>query len=712
MDSSDEGSASRLTCGLDVVCMSRHLQARFWKLVSRLTSIPLLMSNRFRRSLFTLLTVAQAAAGQEAPKAQPVIGTGEAVQETKKKDLAASLSTQKEARTMRLSIPAPRGQIVDRNGIALAQNRVVYYLALNFPFMDKADSQTILAFAKEKIGAANKLLGKTWMLPDDKLISHYQNRRWLPLVFSLEEGLNVELSQEQQDKLKPLLEQGSLLLQPAYIRHYPKEETACHILGYSGKTRRLPEGPIVDGDPLFEEIEGRDGLEITFDSALKGIPGEINLLFDADGKLLSDEVLRRPSPGRTVVTTLDYHLQKYAENALKKNARNGGAMVIMDVRNGEILAMASNPSFNPNEFVFGIRSKRWEELSADPRMPLLARSFRGEYPPASTFKIVTALGALESGKVTPASSYYCGTSLLIGDRYFHNHNTKSDEGDMNVITAIKRSCNTWFYQAALAAGADPVTNMALRMGFGERTGIPLKAEGRGNVPTSADHRILGGELANISIGQGAVLATPLQVCQCMAALADGVNLKQPLLVKQVQSISEFVVDAFEPKVKRQVDLDPLARDAVVKGMVAVVSGSGGTGHAAAIKQAQIAGKTGTAQWKLAKDQNLAWFTGFLPASQPVLAFAVVYEGRPGENVSGGGYAAPIVNEVFRKYYEGAPADDPLVAAMKDAPKALALDEGELEGETEKLQEQVQKAVAPPPEQKTLGGFFKKLFRRN
>ena len=380
--------------------MSRHLQARFWKLVSRLTSIPLLMSYRFRRSLFTLLTVAQAAAGQEAPKAQPVIGTGEVVQETKKKDLAASLSTQKEARTMRLSIPAPRGQIVDRNGIALAQNRVVYYLALNFPFMDKADSQTILAFAKEKIGAANKLLGKTWMLPDDKLISHYQNRRWLPLVFSLEEGLNVELSQEQQDKLKPLLEQGSLLLQPAYIRHYPKEETACHILGYSGKTRRLPEGPIVDGDPLFEEIEGRDGLEITFDAALKGIPGEINLLFDADGKLLSDEVLRRPSPGRTVVTTLDYHLQKYAENALKKNARNGGAMVIMDVRNGEILAMASNPSFNPNEFVFGIRSKRWEELSTDPRMPLLARSFRGEYPPASTFKIVTALGALESGKVT------------------------------------------------------------------------------------------------------------------------------------------------------------------------------------------------------------------------------------------------------------------------------------------------------------------------
>lgn len=681
------------------------------------TYLMLTMSDRFWRCFFILLSAGTLASAQDAPKAKPVIGTGEAVAEPKKKDLAATLSTQKEARTMRLSIPAPRGQIVDRNGIALAQNRVVYYLALNFPFMDKATPAMILSFAKEKIDSANKVLGKSWGMPDEKLISHYQNRRWLPLVFSLEEGLNVELSREEQNKLKPLLEQGSLLLQPAYIRYYPKEDTACHILGYTGKTRRLPEGPIVDGDPLFEEIEGRDGLEITFDSVLKGIPGEINLLFDADGKLLSDEVLRRPSPGRTVVTTLDYHLQKYAENALKKNARYGGAMVIMDVRNGEILAMASNPSFNPNEFVFGIRSKRWEELNNDPRLPLYGRAFRAEYPPASTFKIVTALGALESGKVTPSTSYYCGTDLLIGDRYFHNHNTKSDEGEMNVITAIKRSCNTWFYQAALATGADHVTNMALRMGFGERTGIPLKGEGKGYVPTNADHKILGGELANISIGQGMVLATPLQVCQCMTALGDGTNMKQPRLVKQVQTIGEVIVDAYEPSVRRQVNLDPAARDAVVKGMVAVVSGSGGTGHAAGIKQAQLAGKTGTAQWKPAKEQNLAWFTGFLPASQPVLAFSVVYEGRPGERVSGGGLAAPIVHEVFTKYYEGAPADDPLVAAMKDVPQALAIDEGELDAGAGDPNEQIQKADIPPPpkaqpEGRTLGGFFKKLFRRN
>lgn len=679
------------------------------------------MSSRFWRSLPLLLSAFALTHAQEAPKAQPVTGTAEPAKEEqpqgnskKKGDLAATLSTQKEARTMRLSIPAPRGLIVDRNGVALAQNRVVFFLALNFPFMSDATPAKILAFAKEKIDAANQILGKKWSIPDEKLLSHYENRRWLPLVFSIEDNISVELSLEDQKKLKPLLETGALLLQPAYIRFYPKEDTACHMLGWTGKTRKLPEGPIMDGDPLFEEMEGRQGLELSFDAALKGTPGEINLLFDADGHLLADEVLRRPTPGRTVVTTLDYNLQRHAENALKKHARNGGAMVIMDIRNGNILAMASNPGFNPNEFVFGIRDSRWAELNQDLRAPLLGRAFSSEYPPASTFKLVTALGAMESGKVTPSTSYYCGTSLLVGDRYFHNH-TKNDEGEMNVITAIKRSCNTWFYQAALDTGADPITNMALRLGFSERVGLPIKGEGKGYVPTNADHKILGGEIANISIGQGTVLATPLQVCQCMAAIGDGVVMRQPLLVKQVQTIGEIIVDAYEPKIRRQVNLNPIAREAVVKGMVAVVSGDGGTGRAAGIKQVQIAGKTGTAQWKPAKEQNLAWFTGFLPASQPVLSYSVLYEGRPGERVSGGGIAAPIVNEVFTKYYEGAPADDPLLAAMKDVPQAVAIDEGDLDGGAD-VPAEVRRAAprpeAPQPEKKTLGNFFKRLFRRN
>jgi penicillin-binding protein 2 len=332
---------------------------------------------------------------------------------------------------------------------------------------------------------------------------------------------------------------------------------------------------------------------------------------------------------------------------------------------------------------------------------------------------------MESGKVTERTSYNCSASLFIGDRYFNNHN-KSGEGMMNVITAIKRSCNTWMYQAALAVGADPITDMAMRMGFGEKTGIPIKAEAAGNLPTNARKleqrgtKIIGGELANISIGQGEVLATPLQVCQSMAALADGVNLVQPRLVLQVQDVNDQVVMATEVQVRRRIDLNPEQRDAVVKGMVAVVSGSGGTGKAAGIKHAQIAGKTGTAQWKPSQRQNLAWFTGFLPANNPVYAFAVLYEGRPGESVSGGKLAAPMVREVFNNVFEKASSDDPLVLAMKDTDKFVEVDEGGLDagsgddGDTPppsaRPVEEV-KAAQPVEEKKTFKGFFKKLFNK-
>jgi penicillin-binding protein 2 len=637
--------------------------------------------------------------------------------------LDATWRTQKEARTLTLSIPAPRGQIVDRHGVPLAQTRVVNYLALNFPFMEGATREKILAYAEQKIALANRTLGKTWTMEADRLVNHYEHRRWLPLVFSIEEGLNMELSNDEMDRIRPLLGSG-LVMQPAYIRYYPKGDSGCHVIGYVGKVRALPTGPIADGDALFEELEGREGLEATFERDLRGTPGTVNMLFSPDGKLLSEEVLRRPVPGRTVVTTLDFNIQKYAENALKKGARNGGSFVIMDVKTGDILAMASNPGFDLNVWVPGIKSAEFQRLNTDPRKPLFPRASFGTYPPASTFKIVTSLGALESGKVTETTAFNCGTSLLIGDRYFHNH-SKNNEGMMNVITAIKRSCNTWMYQAALAAGSDAITGMALRLGFGEKTGIPLKAEAAGNVPTNARKleqrgtKIGGGELANISIGQGEVEATPLQVCQCMAALADGVNLTQPRLVRQIQDVNDQVVMATEVEVRRRIDLNPQHREAVVKGMVAVVSGGGGTGRAAGIKHAQIAGKTGTAQWKIPQKQNLAWFTGFLPANNPVYAFAVLYEGRPGESVSGGGLAAPMVREVFNNVFEKASPDDPLVLAMKDTAKEMEVDEGESDGgsvdsDTPMPSERPieVKPAQLPEEKKTFKGFFRKLFNKN
>lgn len=661
--------------------------------------------------------------GKLVLKAQPVDDTGKPLdagpelKPKERKDLDAAVSTLREARTLKLEIAAPRGQIVDRHGVPFAQNRVVNYLALNFPILNPATDEAIVAFARARINEVNTLLGKQWDVPNDRIISHYKDRRWLPLVFSVEGGLSIELKPEELEKLKSLMDQG-LMLHPTFLRVYPKNDVACHIIGYTGRRQPLPTGPINEGEPLIEEPVGRSGLELSFENDLRGKPGMINLLFNPDGTKLNEEVLRRPIPGNNVVTTLDFGFQVFAETALKRHAQNGGAMVILDVRNGDILALASNPGFDLNEFIPGMSKARFEELKNDPKSPLLGRAYQGNYFPASTFKIVTALAGLESNKVPENKFYYCDTSFTIGDRTFHNWNTKTAEGDLNVVGAIKRSCNTYFYQAAMDIGTADIIAMSERMGFGQPTGIPLGGEAKGFVPTDAfymqryKHRILPGILASISIGQ-VVEASPLQVAQCMATVADGVNMPRVRLVKQVQDLNDNVIQAWTPDVRKQVNLRQDARDAVVKGMIAVVNSPGGTGHNAQVEGVQVAGKTGTAQWKLYEDESknrrLAWFTGFLPAQNPLYAFAVVYEGAPGENVSGGAIAAPIVQEVFEKIYKNASPEDDLIQMAKAPPRAEIVDDTEMLDAPKA--EPVAEAPPTPQEQPkpSLGGFFKRLF---
>ena len=638
-----------------------------------------------------------------------------------KKDLTITWMTQKDARTLRLEIPAPRGQIVDRHGKPLAKNRVVYYAALNFPLLKPDTPEAILAYAKERINETNKVLGKTWMLTDERILSHYKFRRWLPMIFSVENDLAKELNAEEQKKMQPLLEKG-LMLHPTYQRYYPQGATACHIVGYTGRRQPLPTKEIVEGEPFTEEPMGRAGLELAFEDQLRGQPGAISLIFSPSGELLDDEILRKPVPGNNVVTTLDYKMQRYAESALRDHARNGGAMVIVDVRNGDVLAMASNPGFDLNEFIPGIQQERFSQLQNDPKTPMLGRAFQANYYPASTFKVVTALAALESGTVTSGTTYDCDATFQLGKDIFRNWN-KEGEGPMTVVDAIKRSCNTWFYQAGLATGSSRIIAMAERLGFGQATGIPIRGEAKGQVPTDAIYmqrygrKILQGDLCSICIGQ-VVTVSPLQVAQCMAAVADGTNMPQMRLVKQVQDLNDRVLTAWEPGVRSRVALDQKARDTVVRGMIAVVSGDGGTGKSAGIKHAQIAGKTGTAQWDLKNDRNLAWFTGFVPADNPVYAFAAVYEGSPGENVSGGRVAAPIIERVFNDIYEGATPDDPLLLASKEPKRALLVDEDEpVAGVAVPKAEAAQDAPAAQPEapaageQKGLRGIFRRLFRR-
>ena len=564
------------------------------------------------------------------------------------KQLGSSAIVRTEARTFNFSVPAPRGQILDRNGYPLAQNKVAYYAALNFPYLPDADDQTILKVAGEIIIKVNNLLGQEWDLDGKTVLAHYKNRRWLPLTFS--EPLTGEQVQDMQR-----LRFNGLILHPVYLRHYPQQKMLSHVIGYVGERPPRKLGPIEPYEPLWRDGKGIAGLEQHFDDFLTGVPGQINVLFAEDGTKIKEETLSPPKPGFNVITTIDIDMQRIAEEQLAEKMKRG-AIVIMDVRNGDIVAMASFPQFNPNDFIPTISTEKYAALLANPDLPTIPRAFQAKYPPASTFKVLVALAALENRVVSAQSLYDCPTSWTIGDTVMHNW-AKESEGQMNVVGALMRSCNTWFYEVGVETGADSMTSMAFRLGMGVKTGIPLNSESDGFIPTNRwsykerGHLLSSGDEANIAIGQGQVEATPLQVARMMAAIANRQSVLKPRLVRQIQDINHNVAKSFPIETLNSLNIEPRVLDTVTQGMKNVVNHWRGTGKNAAHPDVTIAGKTGTGQWRGLGDnkQNLAWFAGFMPADAPVYSFAVLYEGDPGEKVGGGSKAAPVIGDFFKEY---------------------------------------------------------------
>jgi penicillin-binding protein 2 len=649
--------------------------------------------------------------------------------------LEAQWKTNTHARALRLRIPAPRGLITDRHGRPLAQNRVVRQMAINFPLLRNATDAEILAFARRQFASAGAAVGQTWDLEDKVILNHYQNRRWLPLTFT------PILTEEQEKKLEPLKSEH-LFLHASYQRFYPQGTSAAHIVGYVGKVGWFPTGPAENGDPLWEDSEGRAGLELTMDKDLKGKEGNLSALFGADGSRISWEVETKPVPGHTVVTTIDLAMQKRVESILAQNSRRG-AFVVMDVKTGEVLVMGSWPSFDPNIFIPSISPADLAKLNEDPSKPLLARAYQSMYPPASVYKLAVGLAALDSGLVNKHTLLPGPPSLQVGNRVFNNW-SKTHEGDINLEKAIARSTNTWFYQVALKMGGDPLIRTSAGLGFGQRTGIPLVGEARGFVPDHAwaqkvmgRPKLAGGDLANFAIGQGALLATPLQVCRAMAALGNGAELPPVRLVRQVQDLNHNLLPVAEtrgtPLTFRSDDIDT-----ILQGMSDVVNSGYGTGKSAGIKAAKVGGKTGTGQWVPAKSQYVAWFAGLVPIDKPKYAFVVLHEGAPGQTVSGGRNAAPLVSSFFGPLMEAeVKADKELLAskktdaietAMREAEDA-ARERAEAEasaggtGENEDAQAVAQEVLRginvpvrparpvapPPPEPPKKRGLFDRLF---
>ncbi len=569
---------------------------------------------------------------------------------TEEETIVPTFETQKLARTYILDIPAPRGQITDRNGVPLAQNKLSYNLAINFPTpLDFSDAHAI-KFAREKIERASKLLGRSIKISDAAILRHYQNRGILPLEIA------QNLSEKEYKEVKDHAKDG-MVVRPVYIRVYPNGKVAGQIIGYTGKTGRNLDGIIDNHETLWPETEGREGLEQTFNELLTGKHGEYKLTFDKDGRKTSDKLITPPIPGDNIVTTLDLHIQELAEKALEAKAKRG-AIVVIDPNNGDILAMASWPAYDPNVFIPSISTEKFKALQNDPNIPLLPRAFRSSYPPGSTFKIVVGIAAMESGAVTPEDEYECVPAIDIGNLTFHNWK-KGDQGPLNFVQALTQSCDTWFYQVGIKTGAQPIIDWALQLGFGAKCGIPLRGESDGRVPDDqymkATHgrKLLNGDIANLSIGQGDTEVTPLQMAQAMAIVANGGTFFQTRLVQQVQTVDNQVVSAYRVRAKRTVDISPETIDRIHTGMIDAVNGANGTGHQASLDNVEVAGKTGTAQWgPKNKERTAAWFAGFLPADHPQYAFAALYEGDVGSKVHGGTAAAPMIADIFKDIYKG------------------------------------------------------------
>jgi penicillin-binding protein 2 len=563
--------------------------------------------------------------------------------------MTPSWETQRQAATYALAIPGPRGQITDRNGVPLAQTRVSHNLSVVFPTPFDFTDRQVIDFLNRAAASAHGLTSRPIGFSEDAAVQHYRNRGAIP--FDIASDLSDDEVAKAQGKMPP-----GLMLRAIYVRTYPQGSLAGQVVGYTGRTSRESTRILQNNEPLWPESEGREGLEQTFDDQLRGKPGQLNLTFDKDGNKSGERIAVPPEPGYNLVTTLDVDMQRLAEKILQKKAKRG-AIVVMDPNSGEVLALASWPTIDPNDFVPTISEEKFKKIASDPNIPMLPRAYRSAYPPGSTFKMFVGVAGFETHALEPKDEFDCPSALEIGNIVFRNWK-KTDSGDLNFRQALAQSCNTWFYQAGQKIGSRALVTWAKRFGLGARTGILLNGEADGRIPSDeymeqTYHRhILGGDLANLSIGQGDILISPLQMAQAMGALANGGIVYQARIARQVQTLNNEVVYVYNPRAKDILKLSSVTMDELRKGMMDVVSS--GTGGAAELKNVKVAGKTGTAQWgPKKKERTAAWFAGFAPADgSPKYAFAALYEGAPGEMAHGGAVAAPMIGELLRELFKG------------------------------------------------------------
>ncbi len=590
--------------------------------------------------------------------------------------MPASTSTDPTRAPMYFKIPAPRGQILDAQGGALARTKLVMRLMLRVPPLPEETVHSYARWFDERWDELSKSYPGIAKPSLESLESHFKHRRMLPFPMS---GTFPEAYAQEHAK-DP---QGIGRWRAEYQREYPHGASAAHVVGYVSPEGPIANGPLHDFESLWRETVGRDGLESSLNKQLAGKPGLMLVTCDLKTQELEERVLIPPTPGEDVVTTLNMATQGSAEKLLAESKRPG-AVVVMNALTGAVIAMASYPTFDPMSFAAGMSQEEFDRFAKQKGDPLVDRAAVSQYPPGSVFKPFMALGFLRAGTVMPNTILLCGPKLDIDGRTFRNW-SKTDEGWFDLRAALVRSCNTYFYQVAIGTGDRAMLDTAREFGFGETFDFALKDRATGTIPKKAANRRA---LANLSIGQGEVLASPLQVTAAMAGLAHGRQRPNATVVSQLQNQQQEVVWSAGTGPVHALNFSEEHLQLVREGMYAVVNHEQGTATKARLKETRVFGKTGTAQWSNKGTMaNVVWFGGFVADSSPPIAFAAVLEGEEGDDISGGMTAAPVMGRVLADIFgdpakhgiqnQNAPAPylkDPLLKAPQALP-VLANDPG-------------------------------------
>lgn len=550
---------------------------------------------------------------------------------------------------------APRGAIFDRLGVKLATSRPGF------------DLYVVPEDVKDW-GSTKEALKRLADLDAETIDEKLRMSKGRPPFQAVK--LKEDLSWEETVKIEGFKFQvPGILLDVSPKRSYIFAEPTAHLLGYIGEISERELGDQQNyGDYSPGDLIGRYGVEKSFEEDLRGVDGGKEVEVDALGRKIRVVNWTPPYPGNNIKLTIDIRTQTAAWAALRDKV---GAAVAIDPQTGKILAMVSTPSFDPNVFSSGISRKDWKEIVENPLNILNNRAIQGLYPPASTFKPIHAVAALEEKVITPSTIIHSGPSFRYAGRDYRDWK-ESGHGNINVHRAIVESSDTFFYQVGLRMGIERLARYTKGFGFGSRTGIALLNEKAGIVPSeewklaALKSRWYEGETISVSVGQGYMIVTPLQLADAYAAIANGGTLYTPKLIESITSPSGKVIKTFVQEEGRRLPVSEGTLRIVKDALRGVVHEEGGTAHFLMASNLKIAGKTGTAQVARLikrtkyvesmayKYRDHAWFAGYAPYDDPRIAVVVLVE----HGGFGASAAAPVAREIFKAYLapEGSGAD--------------------------------------------------------